>query len=95
MNFSVKKTYAGVTTELRENLLEATKVKKNKPKKSNKFGSISLYYDGVYYFPSDIKESYKRDGKTFEIQGVYYRGKWYQDTFYITNDFKEFLLNYL
>ena len=92
---STKITYAGVTTELSENLLEAPIVRKNKPKKSNKFGAMSLYYDGVYYFPSDIKESDKRDGKPFEIQGVYYRGKWYQDTFYITNDFKEFLLNAL
>lgn len=88
-----KTTYAGVTTELSDNLLEAPIVRKNKPKKSNKFGSVSLYYDGVYYFPSDIKESDKREDKPFEIQGVYYRGKWYQDTFYITKDFKVFLLN--
>ena len=92
---STKTTYAGVTTELSDDLLEAPIVRKNPPKKSNKFGTMSLYYDGVYYFPSDIKESDKRDGKPFEIQGVYYRGKWYQDTFYITNDFKEFLLNAL
>ena len=39
--------------KLRENLAN------NKPKKSNKFGSMSLYYGGVYYFPSDIKERYK------------------------------------
>ena len=88
-------TYAGVTTELSNNLFEKPNVYKNKPKKSDRFGAISLYYDGVYYFPSDIKESDKRDGKPFEIQGVYHRGKWYQDTFYITNDFKEFLLNSL
>ena len=56
---------------------------------------MSLYYDGVYYFPSDIKESDKREGKPFEIQGVYYRGKWHQDTFYITNEFREILLNAL
>ena len=92
---STKTTYAGVITELSDNLLEATIVRKNPPKKSNKFGEISLYYDGVYYFPSDIKESDKRDGKPFEIQVVYYRGKWYQSTFYITTDFKEFLLNAL
>jgi hypothetical protein len=92
---STKKSYAGVTTELSDNLLEAPIVRKNPPKKSNKFGAISLYYDGVYYFPSDIKESDKREGKPFEIQVVYYSGKWYQSTFYITNDFKEFLLNAL
>ena len=92
---SNKTSYAGVTTELSDNLLEAPIVRKNKPKKSNKFGAMSLYYDGIYYFPSDIKGSDKRDGKSFEIQGVYYRGKWYQDTFYITNEFREFLLNAL
>lgn len=92
---NTKTTYAGVTTELSDNLFEKPKVYKNKPRKSNKFGAMSLYYDGVYYFPSDIKESDKREGKPFEIQGVYYRGKWYQDTFYITNEFREFLLNAL
>ena len=92
---STKTTYAGVTTELSNNLLEAPIVRKNKPKKSNKFGSMSLYYDGVYYFPSDIKESDKIEGKPFEIQVVYYGGKWYQDTRYISKDFKEFLLNTL
>ena len=92
---STKTTYAGVTTESSDNLLEAPIVRKNKPKKSNKFGAMSLYYDGVYYFPYDIKESDKREGKPFEIQVAYNRGKWYQDTFYITKDFKEFLLNAL
>jgi hypothetical protein len=90
-----KITYAGVTTELNDKLLETPKVYKNNPRKSNKFGALSLYYDGVYYFPSDIKESDKREGKPFEIQVVYYQGKWYQDTMYITNEFKEFLLNTL
>ena len=91
----MKKTYAVVTTESSDNLLEAPIVRKNKPKKSNRFGAVSLYYDGVYYFPSDIKESDKREGKPFEIQGVFYRGKWFQDTFYITNEFREVLLNAL
>ena len=92
---STKISYAGVTTELTDNLFEAPIVKKKPPKKSNKFGAISLYYDGVYYFPSDIKESDKREDRPFEIQVVYYRGKWYQDTSYITNEFREFLLNAL
>ena len=69
--------------------------KKNKPIKSNKFDTMSLYYDGVYYFPSDIKESDKREGKNLEIQVVYYQGKWYQDTFYITNKFRDYLINAL
>lgn len=93
MKTTNKITYAGVTTEISDNLFEKPKVYKNKPIKSNKFGAMSLYYDGVYYFPSDIKESDKREGKPFEIQVVYYSGKWYQDTRYITNEFKEFLLN--
>lgn len=65
------------------------------PRKSNKFKTVSLYYGGLYYFPTDIKESDKRENKPFEIQAVYYSGKWYQDTFYITNDFRDFLLNAL
>ena len=88
----MKTTYKGVTTELSNNLFEKPIVRKNKPKKSNKFGTMSLYYDGVHYFPSDIKESNKREGEPYEIQGVYYKGKWYQDTFYITNEFREFLV---
>lgn len=91
----MKTTYKGVTTEMNNNLLDTPTIRKNKPKKSNKFGTISLYFDGVYYFPSDIKESNKRENRPFEIQAVYYRGKWYQDTHYITNEFKNFLLNYL
>lgn len=86
-----KTTYRGITTEVSDNLFEKPNVYKNKPRKSYKFGDLSLYYDGVYYFPNDIKESNVREGKPFEIQGVFYSGKWYQDTFYITNDFKEFL----
>lgn len=92
---SIKITYAGVTTEISDNLLERPKVYKNKPMKSNRLGALSLYYDGVHYFPSDIKESNKREDKPFEIQGCFYRGKWYQDTFYISNDFREFLLGSL
>ncbi len=89
-----KISYKGVTTELSDNLLDTPKVYKNNPVKSNRFGATSLYYNGVYYFPSDIKESTKREGKPFEIEGVFYQGKWYQDTFYITKEFKEFLLNH-
>lgn len=74
---------------------EKAKVYKNKPRKSNKFGTMSLYYNGIYYFPSDIKESDKREDRPFEIQVVYYKGKWYQDTSYITNEFRDFLLNAL
>ena len=84
--------YKGVTTEISDLLLEPIKIVKDKPKKSLKFGDLSLYYDGIYYFPKDIKESEKRENLPFEIQGVYYSHKWYQDTFYITEDFKNFLI---
>lgn len=67
----------------------------HKPRKSNMFGAMSIYYNGIYYFPSDIKESDKREGHPFEIQGVYYEGVWCQDTFYITKGFMDFLLNAL
>ena len=91
----MKTTYRGRTTEFSNNLLEKPKEKVNKPRKTNKFGEISLYYDGIYYFPKDIKDSNKRDSRQFEIQGVFYRGKWRQDTFYITKEFKEFLIKNL
>ncbi len=91
----MKTTYKGVTTELTDNLFEATIVTKNKPKKTYKFGDLSLYYDGKYFFPNDIKESNQREGKPFEIQVVYFQKKWYQDTFYITAEFKDFILNAL
>lgn len=85
-------TYAGVTTEVSDNLFEKPKVYKNKPKKSYKFGKLSLYYDGIYYFPEDINKSNVRENRPFETQVVYYRGKWYQDTMYLTQEFKNFLL---
>ena len=66
-----------------------------KPRKSNKFGAMSLYFNKIHYFPHSIKDSTDRENKPFEIQGVYYRGKWHQDTFYITNEFREILLNAL
>jgi hypothetical protein len=89
-----KTTYKGVTTVIQQSLFEPIENIKKPPKKSNKFGETSLYYDGVYYFPKDIKQSDKREGKPFEIQGVYYSGKWYQDTFYITEEFKNLILSY-
>lgn len=70
--------------------MENTTIKK--PVKSNRFKD-SLYYNGIYYFPKDIKESDKREGKPFEIQGVFYSGKWMQDTFYINSELKELLNN--
>lgn len=64
----------------------------NKLRKSYKFDVLSLLYKGVYYFPSDIEKSEKRKDKPYEIQGVFYSGKWKQDTFYITEQFKEMLM---
>ena len=91
----MKTTYRGVTTEISNNLFEPPKIIKNKPKKSFKFDTISLYYDGKYYFPNDIKKSDKREDKPYEIQVVFYDGKWRQDTFYITSEFKEFLTSHI
>jgi len=91
-----KITYKGRTTELSDKLLEAPVIRKNKPKKSYKFGALSLYYDGKYYFPNDIKESKNNHcNRPYEIQVIYYQGKWYQDTFYITKEFKDFLLDFV
>lgn len=69
------------------------------PRKSYKFDVMSLYFDGKYYFPDDIapnprsekKNDYPMYDKPYTIQAVYYQGKWYQDTFYITEEFKNFI----
>lgn len=93
---TTKTTYAGVTTEISDSLFEKPKVYKNKPRKSNKFGTMSLYYDGRYYFPNEIKESKQNHcNRPYETQVVYYQGKWYQDTTYITSEFKDFLLSFV
>ena len=99
----MKSTYAGVTLEISNRLLEPVKVIKNAPIKSNKFGTESLYYDGKYYFAQDIKENDREgefgdkmrlEGREFKLEVVFYSGKWMQDTFYITREFKEFLEQY-
>ena len=87
-------TYKGTKTVVSDKLFEPTKVILNKPRKSNKFPSKSLYYDGRYYFFEDIKESNTRQDKPFEIQVVYYSYKWIQDTFYIDKEFRDFLLQF-
>ena len=87
-------TYKGTKTVVSDKLFEPTKVILNKPRKSNKFPSKSLYYDGRYYFFEDIKESNNRKDKPFEIQVVYYSYKWMQDTFYIDKEFRDFLLQF-
>jgi hypothetical protein len=82
-----------------DNLFSPVKVVKNKPRKSYKFDSLSLYYDGKYYFVEDIKPTENtfriEQGKPFEIQVVYYSYKWFQDTFYIDKEFKEFLQGFI
>ena len=87
-------TYKGTKTVVSDKLFEPTKIILNKPRKSNKFLSKSLYYDGRYYFFEDIKESNNRQDKPFEIQAVYYSYKWMQDTFYIDKEFRDFLLQF-
>lgn len=85
--------YKGKTTTISDKLFEPIKVIKNKPKKSMRFDNESLYYDGIYYFLQDLKPSTVREGKPFEIQGVFYSGKWMQDTFYIDEELKNILCN--
>ena len=67
-----------------------------KPKKSYRFGDLSLYYDNKHYFPNDIKKSNRNHcNLPYEIQVVYKQGKLYQDTHYITETFKDFLLSFI
>jgi hypothetical protein len=93
----MKSTYNGRTIERSDNLFEPSTTTVNKPRKFYKFDVPSLYYDGKYYFPTDIVKRDKavvsrhRSNKPYEIQVVYYSGKWYQDTHYISEEFKNFL----
>ena len=64
-----------------------------KPIKSNRFGTVSLYFNKIHYFPHSIKDSTNRENKPFEIQVIYDDGKLRQDTFYINSEFRNFLLN--
>jgi hypothetical protein len=92
----MEKTYKGVTTYISDNLLEANVVVKKEPQKNYKFKKLSLYYDGVYYFPDYIKKSEPNFlNRPFEVQVVYFQGKWFQDTMYISETFKDFLLKYV
>lgn len=92
-------TYKGVKTIISDKILEPTQKIVNKPRRSNKFESKSLYYEGLYYFFEDIKQTDNKfrieQNTTFEIQVVYYSYKWIQDTFYITKEFKDFLLKFV
>jgi hypothetical protein len=67
---------------------------KNDPEVSYYFNKTSLYYNGFYYFIDTIKPSNVRDGKEFQIQCIYKEGKLYQDTRYISAEFKEYLINF-
>jgi len=65
-------------------------------RKSNRFDTTSLHYKGVYYFTKDIMKSKRNPplkDRPFQIQGIFSNGKLYQDTFYITEKFKNFLLS--
>lgn len=90
----MKRSYKGRTYERSDNIFDETIVTINPPRKSNKFDSPSLYYDGVYYFLEDLMPSDRAEGKQYSIQGVYYRGKWRQDTFYITEELKDLLIKH-
>lgn len=70
----------------------------DKPTKNYRFDTMSLYYKGIYYFHSDIEEHNSEThfaDKQFKIQAVFNDGKWRQDTFYITTEFKNFLFSQL
>ena len=69
------------------------KEKNTKPKLSHKFDAISVYYNGIYYFPNDLRASNVKPDKPFSIQGVFYDGKWRQDTFYITHELKNIIFS--
>lgn len=90
--------YKGKKTIISDFLFDKLIVKIDDPKRSNKFPSKSLYYDGKYYFFEQIitteNQTRIKNNTPFEIQAVYYSSKWYQDTFYITEDFKNFLLKF-
>lgn len=63
------------------------------PKKSFKFDIPSLYYKRVYYFPNEC--NFIEEKNRYGITTIYCdRGKWYQDIFYITEEFKDFLDKY-
>jgi len=91
-------TYKGVKTIISDKILEPSKTIINAPRKSKKFGLKSLYYQGRYYFFEDIKPTENKyrieEGDEFEIQGCYHSYKWYQDTFYIDREFRDFLLQF-
>ena len=57
---------------------------------SDRFSVPAYYYNGIYYFPEDTIPSRKRADRPYETQGCYYGGgKWKQDSFYITEWFKD------
>ena len=91
-------TYKGVKTVVSDKIFEPAQTIINPPKKSNKFESKSLYYQGKYYFFEKIatteNEFRIEQGKPFEIEVVYYSYKWIQDTFYIDKEFRDFLLQF-
>ena len=81
---------------------------KSKFRKSYKFDVMSLYCNGIYYFPKDISPNERRgetnhlrcnlehgivNDKPWKIEAVYYDGKWMQDTHYITDEFKNEIIN--
>ena len=67
--------------------LFAEKRKQPKFMLSNRFDVPSVYFKGVYYFPEDVKEYKMKNGSTKKgIQGIFHSHKLYQDTFYITDE---------
>lgn len=67
-----------------------------KPRRSYRFSTMSLYYDGTHYFPGDIELHGRADRSLtpWRLKVLYYQGQWHQDTRYITESFKDFLLSH-
>lgn len=60
-------TYNGQTTLISDVLFEPSEVITNPPRKSNKFPSPSLYYEGRYYFMEDLAPSQEK-GKSVKYR---------------------------
>lgn len=52
----------------------------------------ALYTNRIHYFPHTIKPSTAREGLPYSITAIYWRDKWREDTFYISEEFKNNLI---
>lgn len=62
--------------------------------KHKRFDAPTVKIGEIYFFPEDIRPSEKREDRPFETQVCYYdRGKWMQDTFYLTQERHDLILS--